>query len=271
MAADSVSGGSPLAGGSPEPVLDLPAAPDAARDVFGEQLPLAEQFVRELATTGVTHGLLGPREVPRLWDRHVLNCAVVGELIPRGAHVVDVGSGAGLPGIALAIARPDLTIDLVEPMLRRTNWLSDVVERLALPNVSVTRGRAETVAGTLSAPVVTARAVARIGQLSVWCAPLLEPGGILLALKGTSAPEELVEDDALVREAGVVAAEVLVCGEDLLETGTTVIRAEVGSEHRPGPTPLLTRPRQEKRRSGPGTRSADVPRETRRRRFGRRP
>lgn len=254
------SGGSSRAEGPPEPV-ETPQPPAAAREIFGDRLPLAEAFVAELATTGVSHGLLGPREVPRLWDRHVLNCAVIGELVPHGAHVIDVGSGAGLPGLALAIARPDLQIDLVEPMLRRTTWLSDVAARLGLDTVTVTRGRAESLAGTTSAPVVTARAVARIGQLSVWCTPLLEPGGILLALKGSSAADELTEDADLLEAAGVVATEVLVCGSDVLEQGTTVVRAEVGSAHRPGPTRLLKAPRQAKRRTGPGTRG--VSRETR--------
>lgn len=255
-------------GGSPERVpLDAPPAPPVAELVFGDRLPLAQAYVAELATTGVTHGLLGPREVPRLWDRHVLNCAVLGDLVPRDAHVVDVGSGAGLPGLALAIARPDLRIDLVEPMLRRTTWLEDVIGRLGLTGVTVTRARAEQVAGRLHAPVVTSRAVARIGQLAVWSVPLVEAGGMVLALKGVSAADELTEDAALVREAGIVDAEVVQCGGDALETPTTVIRAFVADDHRPGPTPLLARPRQGKRRSGPGTR--EVSRETPRRRGGR--
>ena len=120
-----------------------PPAPAGAAQVFGERLALAERFTAILASSGVSHGLIGPREVPRLWERHVLNCAVIHPAIPVGAMVIDVGSGAGLPGLALAIARPDLDLHLVEPMLRRTNWLSMAVADLELTNVSVHRGRAD--------------------------------------------------------------------------------------------------------------------------------
>ena len=161
-----------------------PPAPDVAEVVFGERLPLAERFTAILADSGVSHGLVGPREVPRLWERHVLNCAVVHPAIPEGAPVIDVGSGAGLPGLALAIVRPDLRLLLVEPMLRRTTWLTNTVEELGLDNVEVHRGRAEQFWGRLSAPVVTARAVARLGELARWSLPLLSPGGSMLALEG---------------------------------------------------------------------------------------
>ena len=130
-----------------------PAAPSGAAAVFGARLGLAEQFVAMLADTGVSHGLIGPREVPRLWERHVLNCAVIEDAFPQGARVVDVGSGAGLPGVALAIARPDLEVHLVEPMLRRTTWLEGVVADLGLAGVTVHRGRAEELAGTRARPV----------------------------------------------------------------------------------------------------------------------
>ena len=142
----------------------------------------------------------------------MLNCAVVADAFPQGARLVDVGSGAGLPGVALAIVRPDLEIHLVEPMLRRTQWLSDVVAQLGLDTVKVHRARAEELAGALSAPFVTARAVARLDKLARWCVPLLEPGGTLVAMKGRSAAEELAADrpallrlglaDAVVREHG---------------------------------------------------------------------
>lgn len=144
--------------------LETPAAPSGAAAVFGERLPIATAFVAILADTGVSHGLIGPREVPRLWDRHVLNCAVIEDAFPSGAMVIDVGSGAGLPGLALAITRSDLDVHLVEPMLRRTNWLSETVAALHLDNVTVHRGRAEEFAGVLSAPWVTARAVARLDK-----------------------------------------------------------------------------------------------------------
>jgi 16S rRNA (guanine527-N7)-methyltransferase len=186
----------------------LPGPPPAAARVFGDRLPLAQAFTETLADTGVTHGLIGPREVPRLWERHVLNCAVVEEAFPASARVVDVGSGAGLPGLALAIARPDLELHLVEPMQRRTSWLAGVVGDLGLSNVTVHRGRAEDLAGTVSAPWVTARAVARLGTLARWCVPLLEPGGLLVAIKGRSAPRELEEDRSALERLGLVESAV---------------------------------------------------------------
>lgn len=183
--------------------LTPPAAPSGAAAVFGDRLALAESFVGALADTGVSHGLIGPREVPRLWERHVLNCAVIEDSFPAGARVVDVGSGAGLPGLALAIARPDLEVHLVEPMLRRTTWVEGVVGDLSLVGVTVHRGRAEELAGRLAAPWVTARAVARLGKLARWCVPLLEPGGTLVAVKGRTAGEELAEDGPALRRLGL--------------------------------------------------------------------
>jgi len=180
-------------------------------------MPLAIRFAETLADTGVTHGLIGPREIPRLWDRHVLNCAVVQDAFPAGAKLVDVGSGAGLPGVALAIVRPDLEVHLVEPMLRRTQWLSGVVEQLGLENVTVHRGRAEDLAGSVAAPFVTARAVARLDKLARWCVPLLEPGGTLVAMKGRSAAEELSADRRALDRLGLVAAVVSEHGGDLLD------------------------------------------------------
>ena len=180
-------------------------------------MPLAVRFAEILADTGVTHGLIGPREVPRLWDRHVLNCAVVADAFPEGARVVDVGSGAGLPGVALAVVRPDLDVHLVEPMLRRTDWLSGVVADLALANVTVHRGRAEELAGTVSAPWVTARAVARLDKLARWCVPLLDPGGTLVAMKGRSAATELEEDRRALGRLGLVSAVVTEHGGAVLD------------------------------------------------------
>ncbi len=174
--------------------------------MFGHGTELAERFAAILADTGVRHGLIGPREVPRLWDRHLLNCAVIEDAFPPGARVVDVGSGAGLPGLVLAIIRPDLDIHLVEPMLRRTEWLAVAVSDLGLANVTVHRGRAEDLAGTVSAPWVTARAVARLDKLARWCVPLLEPDGTLVAMKGRSAATELEEDRSALERLGLVRA-----------------------------------------------------------------
>jgi 16S rRNA (guanine527-N7)-methyltransferase len=185
--------------------------------VFGERLGLAVRFAEMLADTGVSHGLIGPREVPRLWERHVLNCAVIQDAFPVGSRLVDVGSGAGLPGVALSIARPDLEVHLVEPMLRRTQWLEDVVEELDVGTVTVHRGRAEELAGSLSAPFVTARAVARLDKLARWCVPLLERGGTLVAMKGRSAREELEEDRGALDRLGLVDAVVVEHGGGLLD------------------------------------------------------
>jgi 16S rRNA (guanine527-N7)-methyltransferase len=209
-----------------------PAAPAVAAQVFGERLALAERFTAILADTGVSHGLIGPREVPRLWERHVLNCAVIHPAVAAGQMVIDVGSGAGLPGLALAIARPDLDLHLVEPMLRRTNWLSRAVEELALTNVTVHRGRAEQFWGVLSAPVVTARAVARLSDLAGWCLPLLRPGGSLLALKGSRAAAELEADRALLRRLGSVEEVIENFGRGVVDPETTVLRVVLGD--RPG-------------------------------------
>src|SRR4051794_3351160 len=161
----------------PEPPADVSEPPlPAARSVFGDHLPLAEHYAQLLATDGVVRGLIGPREAPRLWDRHLLNCAVLSELIDTDAYVVDVGSGAGLPGIVLAIARPDLLVTLVEPLARRCDFLVEAVEALALEErVEVVRARAEEYTGPL-ADIVTARAVAPLDRLAGWCLPLARAG-----------------------------------------------------------------------------------------------
>ena len=153
--------------------------------MFSDALPLAERFADLLATDGVVRGLIGPREVPRLWDRHLLNCALLGLGDPRGRHRGDVGSGAGLPGLVLAIRRPDLRVTLVEPLLRRTTFLTEVVEQLALANVEVVRDRAEELHGHRSFDVVTSRAVAPLDRLARWSLPLVAPGGRMLAMKGS--------------------------------------------------------------------------------------
>jgi len=173
-----------------------------AAAVFGAQLATATRFVDWLSGPGVERGLVGPNEADRLWDRHLLNCAVVAALIPPASTVVDVGSGAGLPGIALALARPDLSIVLVESMARRTTFLDEVVADLGLANVRVQRSRAEELASArIDADVVTCRAVAPMGQLAGWAAPLLRPGGQLLALKGAGAVAEMATGWPAIREA----------------------------------------------------------------------
>ena len=205
-----------------------PSPPAAAVRVFGDRLVLAERFAGILADSGVSHGLIGPREIPRVWERHVLNCAVIHPAIPADQMVIDVGSGAGLPGLALAIARPDLELHLIEPMLRRTNWLSMAVEEIGLTNVTVHRGRAEEFVGILRAPVVTARAVARLSELAKWCLPLLLPGGSLLAIKGLSVAEEVESDRATLRRLGAIDEVIETFGVGIVDQETTVLRVVMG-------------------------------------------
>jgi 16S rRNA (guanine527-N7)-methyltransferase len=202
-----------------------PAAPPLATDVFGAGLDQARAYAELLAGPGVEWGLIGPREVDRLWERHILNSAAPAELIEHGARVVDVGSGAGLPGIPIAIARPDLRITLLEPMLRRTEFLKTVVETLGLP-VDVVRGRAEEPAvreQLADADAVLSRAVARLDKLARWSLPLLRPGGRMLALKGDRADEEVVAARTAMHALGAVDVRVVRCGSSPDETTVVVV------------------------------------------------
>lgn len=205
---------------------NLSSGEAVARTVYGDRLPVAVRYAELLATTAVTRGLIGPREVDRIWDRHILNSAAVSAVIGEGASVVDVGSGAGLPGIPLAILRPDLPVTLLEPLLRRTIFLSEVVTELALADqVTVIRGRAEDpgVTGSERFDVVTSRAVAPLDRLVRWCTPLLAPGGEIIALKGQSAQEEVDKHAALLAKLGLVAR-VDVVQLDAAVEPTTVVR-----------------------------------------------
>ncbi|GAB2831611.1 16S rRNA (guanine(527)-N(7))-methyltransferase RsmG [Streptomyces chlorus] len=208
---------------------ELPPAPEQAREVFGDRFADAVRYAELLAETGVQRGLIGPREVPRLWERHLLNCAVLSEVVPEGVTVCDVGSGAGLPGIPLALVREDLKITLLEPLLRRTTFLTEVVELLGLDHVTVVRGRAEEVMGTLPpVHVVTARAVAPLDRLAAWGIPLLRPYGEMLALKGDAAEEELKSATTALNKLGAVATSVVHVGEGVVDPMSTVVRVEVG-------------------------------------------
>ncbi|MFE7672584.1 16S rRNA (guanine(527)-N(7))-methyltransferase RsmG [Streptomyces albidoflavus] len=208
---------------------ELPEAPAVAREVFGERFPDAVRYAELLADAGVRRGLIGPREVPRLWERHLLNCAVLSEVIDEGVSVCDVGSGAGLPGIPLALVRPDLNITLLEPLLRRTTFLTEVVELLGLDHVTVVRGRAEEVLGKLPpVHVVTARAVAPLERLAGWGVPLLRPYGEMLALKGDTAEEEVKAASAALSKLGAVGTSVVQVGEGIVDPLSTVVRVEVG-------------------------------------------
>lgn len=184
--------------------LKAPAVPPGAVEVFGERLALAVQYAEFLGSAGLERGLMGPRERPRLWDRHVLNSAAVASRVRDSESVVDIGSGAGLPGIPLALARPDLKITLVEPLLRRVNFLEEIIAELGI-DVRVIRGRAEeksVITSAGEADVVTSRAVAPLAKLAGWSAPLLKVGGRMVALKGESAQEELDRDRAALRKMG---------------------------------------------------------------------
>lgn len=205
------------------PVLSGDAL-EAAQKVFGDRLPVAQRYVQHLASSGIERGLIGPREVPRLWERHVLNCAVVQELIEQGATVADVGSGAGLPGLCLAIARSDLSLTLIEPLERRVIWLTEVVEDLGLENVDIMRSRAEQAVGYVEADYVTARAVSALVGLLDITLPILRGTGQLLALKGRTATEEITKAKKKLNKYGARKTEILLAGENLLEEPTTVVR-----------------------------------------------
>lgn len=200
----------------------------AAEKIFGDRLDLAKRYVQHLATSGIERGLLGPREVPRLWSRHVLNCAVIESVMERDVEVADVGSGAGLPGLCLAIARPDLKLTLIEPLERRCIWLSEVIDDLGLDNVTVMRGRAEQMVDAVNARYVTARAVSALTNLAGLTIPLLHGQGELIAIKGRSAAEEIDKASKAIRKLGGKETEVLTVGEDFLAEPTTVVRIKVG-------------------------------------------
>ena len=196
-----------------------------------ERLPLAERYVAWLADAGTVRGLIGPREVPRLWERHVLNSAVVAEWVPEGARVADVGSGAGLPGIPLALARPDPQVTLIEPLLRRVTFLEEVVADLGLP-IEVVRARADELHGTRSFDVVTSRAVAPLDRLASWCMPLVGADGAMVALKGSSVEEEIEQHQATLSEHGTAAAVARPLGEQVLDRPTWAVRVAWADEPR---------------------------------------
>jgi 16S rRNA (guanine527-N7)-methyltransferase len=213
--------------------LDLPLPSAEAIAEFGDSLAKAQRYVELLATDGVTRGLIGPRETARLWDRHLLNCALVAELVPDEGELVDIGSGAGLPGVVLAMLRPRLHVVLLEPLLRRSVFLEECVSALDLPNATVLRARAEEKAASrISADVATARAVAPLDRLVGWAAGLLRPGGQLLAIKGQSAAAELEAAGPVLSALGVQSAEVLQAGHGRVVSATTIVRVVMGGHGR---------------------------------------
>lgn len=240
----------PTADGGPGP------APAAAAAVFpAERLPLVEQYAALLADDGVVRGLIGPREVPRLWERHLLNCALVAAALPRDARVADIGSGAGLPGLVLALARSDLTITLVEPLLRRATFLEEAVTSLGLRGVAVRRARAEELHGEERFDVVTARAVAPLERLLGWCMPLVAPTGALVAMKGASVDEEVRAAAPALRRLGCGTPEVAVLGDEAAGLPQTrIVRVPWADPSRvvlrpSGPRTGREKPRQRNRQS----------------------
>ncbi|OMC34133.1 16S rRNA (guanine(527)-N(7))-methyltransferase [Mycobacterium sp. GA-1841] len=213
----------------------VPAAPEAAAEVFGDRLETAERYAAILAGAGVEWGLLGPREVDRIWDRHILNSSALGELVAHGERVGDIGSGAGLPGIPLALARPDVDVALIEPLLRRSEFLREAITELGI-DVTVVRGRAEDTEVRQSVgelDVVTSRAVASLDKLTRWSMPLLRVDGRMLALKGERAEAEIDEHRRVMASLGAVDARVVKCGVNYLNPPVTVVAARRSAE-RPG-------------------------------------
>jgi len=196
--------------------------PAIAAVIFGEGVAKARAYAALLIRDGDTLGLLGPREMPKIWTRHILNSAVVAEFLQSGETVADVGSGAGLPGIPMAIVRPDVHFTLIEPMERRSDWLIDVVEELGLKNVSVLRARAEDVGEVFD--VVTARAVSALPKLLRLCVPMTRDGGRILALKGSKAADEINEARGLMKKLKIENFEIVQAGAQSLTEPTTVVR-----------------------------------------------
>ncbi|MEN9872663.1 MAG: rRNA ((527)-N(7))-methyltransferase RsmG [Actinomycetota bacterium] len=209
----------------------LEAEPAFAREFFGSQIEKARGYGLRLATDSETFGLLGPRELPKIWSRHVLNSALLAELVPDGATVADVGSGAGLPGIPMAIAQPKAHFTLIEPMERRANWLSQVVSDLGIDNVEVIRARAEDVQRT-DFDIVTARAVAALDKLVRLLTPLTRGSELktVLAMKGSRAPEEIELARPRLQRLGYLEPEILTLGVDKAPETATVVRIRLKSQ-----------------------------------------
>lgn len=207
------------------PVLEQ--EPAAAADLFGDRIEVARSFTAELARRGEELGLIGPLELPRLWTRHILNSVLLGPLLEADGRVADVGSGAGLPGLVLAIARPDVAFTLIEPMERRCHWLNAESERLGLENVTVLRGRAEDVADSVVVDQVTARAVSALSKLIPLTVPLVRSGGQLILMKGARVDEEIEKARKVILRKRLTDVEVLELGDGVVEETTRVFRATV--------------------------------------------
>ena len=215
-------GGSGTDGAAPEP-------PPAAAEVFGPALPAARRYGDLLAGPGVERGLIGPREVPRLWSRHLLNCAAIAGLVPHPATLIDVGSGAGLPGVVLAVLLPDVSVTLLERMGRRADFLRECVAALGLANATVVQAQASEMAGKLTADVVTARAVAPLATLAPMTLRLTRPGGLVLAIKGTGAAAEVAAARPVLRRLRVREVGVIAAGGGKVDPAATVVRLVAGT------------------------------------------
>ena len=227
----------------------FPPPPDVARIVFGARLELAQQYADLLADVAAERGILGPHEIDRIWERHLLNCGAVAELLQPGERVADIGSGAGLPGLPLAIAKPEVHVVLIESMLRRAEFLRMAVSELGL-DVEVVRGRAEDPAVRQSVgarDAVVSRAVAPLDKVTRWSFALLRPGGRMLAIKGERASDEVREHRRVMTSLGAVDARVVECGVNYLSPPTTVVVARRGKT-----TPARVRPRGLPRRRSNG-------------------
>lgn len=208
--------------------VEYETEPTAAADIFGDQLELARAYTDRLAKDSETFGLLGPRELPRIWGRHVINSALLSDLVPAGSRVADIGSGAGLPGIPMAIAQPDAQFTLIEPMERRSGWLQQVIDDLGIRNADVIRARAEEVQRT-DFDIATARAVAALDKLLKLLTPLIRgsEGKTVLAMKGSRAPEEILDAKKRLDLLGFDAPEIITLGEGRAPETATVVRIKL--------------------------------------------
>jgi len=222
------------------PEIGSALAAEAAA-IFGGALPQAERYAALLTGAGAERGIVGPAEATRIWDRHLLNCGVIGRLIPAACSVVDLGSGAGLPGIVLAMLRPECQVTLLEPMARRASFLQECVGALGLTNVEVVRGRAEEFAGKLSADVVTARAVAPLEKLAALAAGLARPGGRVLAMKGAAAAAELARARPVLARLGIGDARVVTVASASGAITATLVAFTTSSSRSVGSPPTAGR------------------------------
>jgi 16S rRNA (guanine527-N7)-methyltransferase len=209
----------------PSEMFHVEHEPASAARIFGLNIDKARAYTAALVADGETLGLLGPREYPRIWTRHVLNSAVVAELVPAGVTVADVGSGAGLPGIPMALVQPEAHFTLIEPMERRSDWLKEQVEKLGLTNITVLRARAEEVGEAFD--IVTARAVKALPQLLQMCVPMTKHGGQIIALKGEKAQLEIDDSKRLINKLGIHSFDIVFTGEQFLDEPTRVVRTKL--------------------------------------------